>query len=359
MKKGELKKVLRTALVLGMSGMLAACSGGNGGASSQTTASAASESAAESKQEEAETSAEKTDEVTRTKMEISVGCGTSSGVGYATASTVGAILQNLYPEYYTCKPEVTTGGAESMRLLSAGDVVLCSAMADDVLAAYNGERDFTDLKDRIRYITCGNITTIQCFVQDELDVKTLADCAGLRIAVMSGTMYNYYWDYMLETYRMTNDDFASVESFSTKDAVEAFRNNQIDVICLVTAIPNATIQDLAMSDGVKLLTMTEEERDKIISIQPCFEKISVAGSYYSWDTDIDTVGVRNVYVCLDDTDYQVVYDWVKAIDENNDALKAAHPQSAEYGDHSRVLTCQKIPFADAAKDYYTEIGLIK
>ena len=51
-----------------------------------------------------------------------------------------------------------------------------------------------------------------------------------------------------------------------------------------------------MSDGVKLLTMTEEERDTIISIQPCFEKTSVDCAEYSSEGSIDTIGVRNVYV---------------------------------------------------------------
>lgn len=327
--------------------MILGCTACGGNSSSQTDDSA----------EQTTTASEDSGE--RQKLSISVGCGTSSGVGYAAASTVGAILQNLYPDYYTCKPEVTTGGAESIRLLANGDVLLCSAMADDVLAAYNGERGFENTEGRLRYITSGNMTTIQCFAQDELDVTTLADCKGLRMAVTSGTMYNYYWDYLCQTYGMTNEDFKSVESYSTKDAVAAFRDGQIDVICMVTAVPNSTIQDLAMSDGVKLLTMTEEERDTIISIQPCFEKTSVDCTDYSSEGIIDTIGVRNVYVCLDDTNYQLVYDWVKAIDENNDALKAAHPQAGEYGDHNNVLNCQKIPFAQAAEDYYKEVGLVQ
>lgn len=261
-----MKKCLSVILVFAMAGSLAACGGNEPAkqAPAATTQAAAESSAAETKAPENSSAAEHA----RTKMEISVGCGTSSGVGYATASTVGAILQNLYPDFYTCKPEVTTGGAESLRLLAAGDVILCSAMADDVLAAYNGERNFEGLEGKVRYITSGNMTTIQCFAQDELEVKTLADCAGLRMAVTSGTMFNYYWPYLCETYGMTNDDFKSVESYSTKEAVEAFRNGQIDVICMVTAVPNSTIQDLAMSDGVKLLTMSEEDRDKIISLQP-------------------------------------------------------------------------------------------
>lgn len=297
--------------------------------------------------------------VTRTKTEITVGCGTSSGVGYAAASTIGAILQNEYPNYYTAKPEVTTGGAESLRLLASGDVILCSAMADDAVAAYNGERGFDTLAGKVRYITSGNMTTIQFFARKDVEATSLADCKGLKIGVASGTMFNYYWGYICETYGLTDADFKSVESISTKDAAEALKDKQLDVFCAVTAVPNATMQDVGLSDGIKLLTMTDEEIEKIISLQPAFQKTTVDAALYSSEGTINTVGVRNVYVCLDTTDYQLVRDWVEAIDTNNDALKAAHPQAGQYGNHENVLACQLIPFADAAQDYYAEIGLIK
>ena len=125
----------------------------------------------------------------------------------------------------------------------------------------------------------------------------------------SGTMFNYYWPYLLETYGLTGDNFKSVESYAAKDAVEAFKNNQIDLICMVTAVPNNTIQDMAMSDAVRLLSMNEADRDKIIGLQPCFQKTTVpTGSYTTWDKDAETIGVRNIYACQEDTDYQMVYD---------------------------------------------------
>lgn len=348
-----MKKVFACVLALMLLAGLAACGGQT--AAPKQDASPKTEDASPKTEDAAPSEAP-----ARTKMEISVGCGTSSGAGYVTASTVGALMQTQFPEYYTCKPEVTTGGAESLRLLAAGDVVLCSAMSDDVVAAYNGERDFQGLTGSLRYITSGNMTTIQCFAKADLDVDTLADCVGLRVAVTSGTMFNYYWPYLLETYGLTGDEFKSVESYATKDAVEAFKNNQIDLICMVTAVPNNTIQDMAMSDAVRLLSMSEAERDKIIELQPCFQKTTVpAGSYTTWDKDVETIGVRNIYVCQEDTDYQMVYDWVKTIDENNDALRSAHPQAGEYGIRENVLPCQLIPFHQAAEDYYKEAGLLK
>jgi len=308
--------------------------------------------------QETQSESAKEETVKREPMNVSVGCGTSSGVGYATASTVGALLQSNYPTY-SVKPEITTGGAESIRLLVAGDVTLCSAMSDDVLAAYNGERGFEGTKGRLRYITSGNITTIQCFAQKDLDVEELDDCKGLNVAVQSGTMYTYYWNYLLEAYGLTSDDFKSVKSMATKDAVNAFQDGTIDLFCMVTAVPNATIQDLAMSTGVRVLTMSEDKRDAAIKLQPCYRKTEVKGELYNSDGIAKTIGVRNVYVCLDSTNYQLVYDWVKTIDENNDALRAAHPQAGEYGLHENVLANQIIPFHDAALKYYTEIGLVK
>lgn len=345
-----MKKLLSMILALVMAAALFGCGTGETPAAPESTAAPAEAVPVETPAESGEV---------RTKTDITVGCGTSSGVGYATASTVGAILQNLYPDYYTAKPEITTGGAESIRLMAAGDVILCSAMLDDVVAAYNGERGFEGTEGKIRYITSGNMTTIQAFVREGVEVQSLADCEGLRIGIGSGTMFNYYWPYLCETYGMTEDHFKSVESMATKDAAEAIRNNQLDVFIAVTAVPNATMQDVGMSNGIGLLTMSEEEMDKLISLQPAFQKTSVDVSLYSGEGTINTVGVRNVYICFDDTDYQLVYDWVKAIDENNDALKAAHPQAGEYGDHDNVLDCQLIPFADAAADYYTETGLLK
>jgi len=345
-----MKRLISIILALVMAAALFGCGTGKTAAAPENPAAPAEAAPAEAPAEPGEV---------RTKTDITVGCGTSSGVGYATASTVGAILQNLYPEYYTAKPEITTGGAESIRLMAAGDVILCSAMLDDVVAAYNGERGFEGTEGKIRYITSGNMTTIQAFVREGVEAESLADCGGLRIGIGSGTMFNYYWPYLCETYGMTEDQFKSVESMATKDAAEAIRNNQLDVFIAVTAVPNATMQDVGMSNGIGLLTMSEEEMDKIISLQPAFQKTSVDLSLYSGEGTVNTVGVRNVYICFEDTDYQLVYDWVKAIDENNDALKAAHPQAGEYGDHDNVLECQLIPFADAAADYYTQTGLLK
>ena len=300
MAERNMKKAFACILALALLACLAACGG----------PSDAPEQGASPKGENA-TSAEvpNTDVPTRTKMEISVVCGTSSGAGYVTASTVGALMQTQCPGYYTCKPEVDIGGAESLRLLEAGDVVLCSAMSDDVAAAYNGERDFQGLTGSLRHITSGNMAAIQCFAKADLDVSTLADCTGLRVAVTSGTRFNYYWPYLLETYGLTGDNFKSVESYAAKDAVEAFKNNQIDLICMVTAVPNNTIQDMAMSDAVRLLSMNEADRDKIIGLQPCFQKTTVpTGSYTTWDKDAETIGVRNIYACQEDTDYQILYD---------------------------------------------------
>lgn len=331
-----------------MAGMFAGCSSKNNNVSSTPATSKTSSDI---------TSNESA--VTRTPMAIAIGCGTSTGVGYITASTVGSLLSTQYPEYQ-CKPEITTGGAENIRLLLAGDTQLGSAMLDVALNAYEGTREWDQTsKDKIRYITSGNMTTITQFAKKELGAKELPDLKGKRIGVASGTMADFYWQYLLDAYGLTEADFKSVKVLGIKDILTAIQDGSLDCGVHVTSVPNSSIQDTALSVGLSILSINDSARDAMIQANPSFSKTTISKDKYSSDFDAETLGVRNVYVCPTDANEQMVYDWVKTIDENNAALAAAHPQAGEYGLRQNVLQCQMFPFHPGAERYYREIGMIK
>lgn len=299
--------------------------------------------------------------VTRTPQDIHIATGTSTGVGFITVSTIGSMLSKEYSEY-TVVPEITTGGAENINMLLAGDAQMASCMLDDAIACNNQERKWADnasAKDALYYITSSYLTSITQFAPKSTGAKELSDLRGKRVGVASGTMANYYWKYLLEAYGMTEADFAKVEVMGIKDLLTAIQDGTLDYGVHVASTPNTSIQDTALAVGLNILTMSDEAINKMIALNPSFQKYTITADKYESDFDANTVGVNNVYVCTADADEQMVYDFVKCLTENNEALSAAHPQAGEVGKLDSVLPNQLIPFSPGAERYYKEIGLIK
>ncbi len=299
------------------------------------------------------------DGAARTPQDIHIATGTSTGVGFITVSTVGSLLAKDYPEY-TIVPEITTGGAENINMLLSGDAQMASCMLDDAIACNSMERKWEgdeSAKDALYYVTNSYLTSITQFTPKSTGAKELSDLKGMRIGVASGTMANYYWKYLLEAYGMTEDDFAKVEVMGIKDLLVAIQDGTLDYGVHVASTPNTSIQDTALSVGLNILTMSDEVIDKMIELNPSFQKYTITKDKYESDFDANTVGVHNVYVCTADADEQMIYDFVKTIDENNDTLMAAHPQAGEVG--QKVMENQLLPFHPGAERYYKEIGLAK
>lgn len=334
--------------------MLLSCVACSSGSKSETQAPN-EEKTAETEAAETETA----DTVVRTPQDIHVATGTSTGVGFITVSTVGSLLAKSYPEY-TIVPEITTGGAENINMLLSGDAQLASCMLDDAIACNNMERKWEGndaAKDSLYYVTNSYLTSITQFTPKSTGAKELSDLKGMRVGVASGTMANYYWKFLLEAYGMQESDFAKVEVMGIKDLLVAIQDGTLDYGVHVASTPNTSIQDTALSVGLNILTMSDEVINKMIELNPSFQKFTITKDKYDSDFDANTVGVHNVYVCTADADEQMIYDLVKTIDENNDTLKAAHPQAGEVG--QKVMENQLLPFHPGAERYYKEIGLVK
>lgn len=312
------------------------------------------------KKQEGETYADHAGTV-RQSQNIHVACGTSTGVNYLTVTTIGALLGKEHPEY-TLTPEITTGGAENIGLLLGGEAQIASAMIDDIVACNENGRKWEntpETKDSLRYITSGNRTSITQFARKDSGIKEFSDAKGKRVAVSSGTMYNYYWPMMLEAYGLTEEDFDKVSVIGLKDILTAVQDGVVDYGVHVSSTPNASIQDTSLSVGLNILNMDDEIINKLIEINPCFMKFTIPEDTYDSDFDANTVCLYNAYVTTADVDQQMVYNFIKCLTENNDALKAAHSQAGDIGKLENVLVNQRIPFSEGAERYYKEIGLIK
>jgi len=302
--------------------------------------------------------------VTRTPQTITVGCSTATGVGYITTTTLGAILQKEYPEYVVA-PEITTGSQENVNLVAQGVAQIAVCMADSALAAYEGNREFADAPistaGKIAFLCGGSPTGITQFVSKNVDAEELPDVKGMRVAVTSGTMANFYWPVMLEAYGLTESDFKSVTKMSIKDAVAGIQDGNLDYAVHCSSMPHSAISDLSVTTGIKVLNISDEIAEKIIEKNPYFERFVIPTTMYNTEKEANTLVTRNCYVADVELDEQVAYDWVKTLYDFNEDMTAASAQAGMFvgKDGWNALNGQTIPLHPGAERFYREVGIIK
>jgi TRAP transporter TAXI family solute receptor len=298
--------------------------------------------------------------VKRTRQTITVACGTSKGVGYITTTTLGAILTKVYPEYQI-KPELTTGSAENVRLITQGVAQIGVCMADSALAAYKGNREFDkSTKGKIKFITGGYLTTITQIVPKNSTARELPDLKDKRLGVSKGVMSQFYFPLILNAYGLKKSDF-KINVMSIGDILAGLKDGNLDYGIHVSSTPNNGILDLAMSNGINLLTMSDKICAKMIKKNPYFMRTIIPSNVYSTKNDSQTLATRNIYICAANADNQVVYDFVKTLIEHHDDIAMAHPQAGDFGGKNgeNALKSQLIPIHPGALRYYKEVGIIK
>lgn len=272
-----------------------------------------------------------------------------------------ALADKVMAEFsnYTISAEISTGSAQNIRAMSQGEAQMGIAMSDSALYAYNAEREFTDLDPhQLNYVIGGYETIIHIMVPKDSDIQSVADLSGKKIAASQGVTAQYYLPIVLEAYDMTIED-VSVSELQLNDVINALNDGTVDVGFHITSYPLAAISDLAATKGIRLLSLPEDVIDSISAQYPYFSKMVITGgSYQGIEEDTITIGTLNTLICRADLDEDFVYNFVKTVCENTQALGNVHPKASEFNKEN-TMTGAVIPLHPGAEKYYKEAGVIE
>lgn len=291
-------------------------------------------------------------------MTVRISAGPSGANNFMICA---ALADKVMAEFsnYTISAEISTGSAQNIRSMSQGDAQMGIAMSDSALYAYNAEREFTDLEPgQFNYVIGGYETIIHIMVPADSSINSVADLKGKKVAASQGITAQYYLPIVLEAYGMTTED-VSVSELQLNDVVNALNDGTVDVGFHITSYPLATISDLAATKGIRLLGLSEEAISSIAEQYPYFSKMIIAGgSYQGIDEDVVTIGTLNTLICRADLEEEFVYNFVKTVCENTEALGNVHPKASEFNAEN-TLTGAVIPIHPGAEKYYKEIGILE
>ena len=143
---------------------------------------------------------------------------------------------------------------------------------------------------------------------------------------------------------------------SYTDAVDMIKDGHAQAFTLGTTIPASSVMDLASARDVKLIAVDDKTMGDLKKMNPGYNKLVIkAGTYPKQDRDVPVIGYSTHLVVACDLPENTVYQMVKTMAANVDAM-AAVVKSIEGIKPKDMALDIGVPFHKGAARFYKEAG---
>lgn len=292
------------------------------------------------------------------KKDYILATGGTGGTYYPFGGAI-ANIWNTKIENMNVTAQATGASAENLRLINKGDAEFGTVQNDVMDYAFNGTDMFAGEK-LSNIATIGTLypEVIQIAVSEDSGINSIADFKGKRISVGdAGSGVEFNAKQILEGYGLTFNDIKK-SNLSFKESAEAIQNGTLDGCFITAGVPNAALQELAFSAGLKLIPVSGNEAATVMDKYGYYTATTIpGGTYKGTDEDVPALAIKATLAVSKNLDEDTVYEMTKALFENLQELGNAHAKGKEVSAASAV-TGVSVPFHPGAVKYFKEIGLM-
>ena len=292
------------------------------------------------------------------KKDYILATGGTGGTYYPFGGAI-ANIWNTKIENMNVTAQATGASAENLRLINKGDAEFGTVQNDVMDYAFNGTDMFAGEK-LSNIATIGTLypEVIQIAVSENSGINSIYDFKGKRISVGdAGSGVEFNAKQIMEGYGLTFNDIKK-SNLSFKESAEAIQNGTLDGCFITAGVPNAALQELAFSAGLKLIPVSGNEAATVMDKYGYYTATTIpGGTYKGSDEDVPALAIKATLAVSASLDENTVYEMTKALFENLQELGNAHAKGKEVSAASAV-TGVSVPFHPGAVKYYKEIGLM-
>ena len=268
-----------------------------------------------------------------------MGTGGTAGTYYAFGGVLAQYMKNYTG--YSVTAVSTAASKANIQSIGDGDYQMGFTQSDVMTYAWEGSKSFeTDGPCRdFRVLGALYAETVQLITMKE-DIKTVADLKGRSVSIGapgSGVYFNAVD--VLEGAGLTVDDI--------KPQYQSFDDSK----------ETSAITELATTNGVFLIPIEGELRDKIMDICPYYAPLVIPADTYPGQPDpIETITIKATMVVDADLDDEVVYQLTAAIFDHAEEITAENAKGAELSVENATSGIA-VPFHAGAARYFAEHGV--
>lgn len=287
--------------------------------------------------------------------QLSIATGGTGGVYYPIGGGLAEIINNNI-DGYSATAEVTGASVENMGLISTGDADMALALADTVYQAYAGEGRFEGQQlEMVRGLASVYANMVQIVALEGSGITSLDDLVGKRVSVGapgSGTEINA--QAILSANGISYDDI-TVQRLNFNETADALSNGDIDVGFWSVGAPTSSIMNLATTQSITMIELTDAQIAAAREADPIFAQTSLSAGLYDGVGETTVLGVPNVLAVSSEMPEDLAYEITRAMFENIADLRAVHPAANETTVEF-TMSATPVPLHPGAIRYYEEVG---
>ncbi|KYH32207.1 TAXI family TRAP transporter solute-binding subunit [Neomoorella mulderi] len=287
---------------------------------------------------------------------IMLGTATTGGFTYLWGTSAATIVNNYSKVKLT--PQITAGSGENITRILKGEMKLGVVGNDWVNKYYHGIGVEAAKNLRTIYLTGPSVFHI--IVRADSPYKSIYDLKNKKVAIGNKGGGTYEANKEILEALGIGENGIKAQYLSQNESVEALRNKMIDGWLVNAIAPMSGAQEAAtMPGGVRFLSVSEEDIQKVLKALPYYEEtILKAGTYAGLDNDIRCFGRRYTLLATEDFPEGQAYEIAKALHENYDEwIKVL--SSVKGSTLEDTVKRAIAPLHPGVEKYAREVGILK
>lgn len=286
------------------------------------------------------------------KYKVSMPTAGTGGSLYPLGASIARILNETGE--FKATIEASGGGIDNLNIIYDKDANISFGVSSIVSMSYEGEGIFKGRENKdLRVIASLYLNPNQVVVLKDKNIDSLSDLEGKKFssgAVGSSTEMEYF--YHMDAIGCETENKTHL---GPRESMEEMKLGSMDGVWIMAGAPSAQITEMILTTNSKVLSMPEEEIEKVIAKYPWYEKYTIKKDVYSSEEDIKTTATRMLIYTRSDCDDELIYNFTKVFWENIEELKKENKVLKTVKIEDATKGAGVIPMHPGAMKYYEEV----
>ena len=306
-----------------------------------------------------------------------IASGSAGGTYFPMAGLLAQVISNP-PSARTCAKggncgmeglvaiaQSAHGSVANVNSLKSDQIESGFAQSDVTFWAYTGTGPFKGKKPLKKLCVLGSLFAEHVHVVTGVDrgINSVNNHKGKKVAMglpASGALVGARL--VVGAYGLDEKKDFTPEYVKSKTGADKIRDGHLDAFITVTGYPNASVTEMAATQGAKLVPVDGKARDALIKKAPFYSADVIPGGTYKGNpNDTQTVTVSALWVSRSNLSEDLHYGVVKGLFGNKKAAKIlkyghAKGKSITLDTHNVGVP---IPYCPGAVKFYKEAGVYK